>query len=155
MREAQFPSDTADSFVEGLKTDFTLIPQSTIDNANSYGLNDIFREKMKSKIEYFNTNKSNPNDDHIERLKQGLINTKNQVIDTAEVLSDRGDKINLIVKKADSLSQDSRGFYSGAKNVRLAAQRRKIMITVALVVVCLLVIYLILGWACGFKFEKC
>lgn len=155
MREYQFPSDTADSFVESIKSDFAKIPFSTVQNAIAYGLNDMFQQTMRQKIEYFNANKSNPNDEHIEKLKQGLIDTKNAVIDTADVLSARGEKINLIVKKADSLADDSRAYYSGAKNVRIVAQRRKILMTVGLVVIGLLTIYFIVVMCCGFKFDSC
>lgn len=58
---------------------------------------------------YFNTHLDDS--DSVARLKKGIIEYKDTVLQTAEVLGERGEKINLIVKKADGLRTESVNYF--------------------------------------------
>jgi hypothetical protein len=108
--DKQFPQETAFAFLEDLRKMFfdTFTPQQ-IENAIAYSLNTSFKEKIKGRMDYYNRNTNVG--DSVSQLKKGVINMKDDVLDASDVLSQRGEKINLIVKKADSLRQESNSFY--------------------------------------------
>ena len=100
---------------------------------------------MKNKFIFYNNNKDVP-DEQLNSLKEKLVVMKDQVINANNLLNERGDKINLIVKKAETLTlQDtSRSFYSSSKKVSLAARMKKIKIY--LFIGGALIILLIIGY---------
>lgn len=52
----------------------------------------------------------------MSKLKDGVINMKDNVLQAHEMLMERGEKINLIVKKADNLKTESGNYF---KHVRV------------------------------------
>lgn len=77
------------------------------------------------------------------KLKKILIDEKNVMLEISDVLKERGGKIELIVKKGETLSQESNTFYHSYKNVHGAERKKKIMYDVASTVVIIVVIYII------------
>lgn len=153
--DEQYKPEQAFAFIESIKNEFLqTISKATLQNATSYSLNSQFQDKLRLKMEYYEKNSETVNDE-VSKLKKALIDEKNVVLEVSEVLRERGEKVELIVKKAETLTQESNTFYKSARNVYRAERRKKIMITIALAVVILLVIYLICGIACGWGFEKC
>jgi hypothetical protein len=108
--DKQFPQDTAFAFLEDLRKMFldTFSPKE-LENAIAYSLNTSFKDKIKGRMDYYNRNLGVG--DSMTQLKKGVMDMKNDVLDASDVLSVRGEKINLIVKKADSLRQESSSFY--------------------------------------------
>ena len=98
---------------------------------------------MKNKFIFYNNNKDVP-DEQLNSLKEKLVVMKDKIIETNDLLKDRGDKINLIVKKAETLQDTSRSFYSSSKKVSLAARMKKIKIY--LFIAGALIILLIIGY---------
>jgi uncharacterized coiled-coil DUF342 family protein len=109
-----FPSETALAFLEELRATFSdSYSPKELENALAYSLNTSFKDKIKGKMEYYN--KHTDVGDSITKLKKGIEDMKNSIVDASDVLSQRGEKINLIVKKADSLRQESASYYGGVK----------------------------------------
>jgi hypothetical protein len=110
LGEKQFPQETAFAFLEDLRKMFldSFTPKE-LENAIAYSLNTSFKDKIKGRMDYYNRNINQG--DSITQLKKGVMDMKNDVLDASDVLSARGEKINLIVKKADSLRQESSSFY--------------------------------------------
>jgi vesicle-associated membrane protein 7 len=114
MSDNKFPSKTAFTFLDEMKINFLQTVQpSLIDKAISYSLNSQFSDSMKAKIEYFNKNPDSQ--DALTQLKMNVIESQKVLLDTHEALTDRGDKINLIVRKASTLRRESTMYYSSVR----------------------------------------
>lgn len=110
MCDNKFPPETAFAFLEELKTVFfDTFNLKDIENAISYSLNTGFKDTIKSRMDYYNKNLEAG--DNISKLKKGVIDFKDNVLNASDVLAQRGEKINLIVKKAETLKQESFSYY--------------------------------------------
>ncbi len=106
MCDNKLSQDTAFSYLEEIKTLFTdTFSPKEIDSAISYSLNDRFKDSMKGKMNYFNANLNES--DRVSQLKKGVMEYKDNVLQANDILMERGEKINLIVRKADNLRTES------------------------------------------------
>ncbi len=115
MCDNKFPQETALAFLEDLKKIFLRkFTPSDIDKAIVYSFNNDkeFKNEMIKRMEYYNSNIDKG--DNISELKQGVLQFKDNVLDASDILSQREEKISLIVRKADQLRHDSSTYY---KNV--------------------------------------
>jgi hypothetical protein len=111
--DKDYPSESAFLYLDSLRSAFLeKFSQKEIEQAIAYSLNQVFKDKLKVQMDYFNQNKS---DDSVSQLKRGINDLKNDVLDASGILTQRGDKINLIVKKADMLRQESSAYYKNVK----------------------------------------
>ena len=65
-------------------------------------------------------------DENVHELKENLLSMNKQVIESSELVNERGDQIQLIVNKAEKLSQDSHNFADTTKRVKRLEKWRKI-----------------------------
>ncbi len=104
------------------------------------------------KFEYFNENKD-VSDDKLEKLKNEMGKMKDEILEASGLLSERGEKIQVLDEKADILSRDSNTYYIQSKRVKKAELMKKIKYYIGIAVLVLLIIYLIIGFTCGFGFQ--
>ena len=128
MAEQDYPKATIIGCLDSIQNEFKKKYSSyNFDSTPSYGLNQEFRMILKNKFDFYNKNKD-VTDEQLSSLKDKLLDMKDKIIETNDLLKDRGDKINLIVKKAETLQDTSRSFYSSSKKVSFAARMKKIKI---------------------------
>ncbi len=110
MCDNKLSQDTAFSYLEELKNQlFDTFSVREIENAIAYTLNDRFKDMIRGKMNYYNAHLNDS--DNVNKLKKGVIEYKDTVLQANEVLMERGEKINLIVKKADNLKQESVNYF--------------------------------------------
>jgi vesicle-associated membrane protein 7 len=144
MTEQNYPKATVIGCLDSIQTEFKKKYSTyNFDSTPSYGLNQEFSSILKNKFIFYNNNKDVP-DEQLNSLKEKLVVMKDKIIETNDLLKDRGDKINLIVKKAETLQDTSRSFYSSSKKVSLAARMKKIKIY--LFIAGAIIILLIIGY---------
>ena len=147
-----YPKEGALGCLQSIKREFVSSYEGRdFDGELNYGLNDEFKEKLKLKFEYFNEHKE-VTDDKLEQLRDDLVLMKDEILNASGLLDERGDKIKVLDDKADILSRDSNAYYRQSKRVKQAEQCKKIKIYVGFSLVCLVVVYLIIGVSCGFDF---
>ena len=78
---------------------------------------------------------------------------KDSVISASGLLDERGDKLNVIVQKADDLANYSDNFFTTARKVRRAECMKKVRLYIIIGVVLLLIIYVIIGLTCSWDFK--
>ena len=128
MAEQDYPKATVIGCLDSIQNEFKKKYSSyNFDSTPSYGLNQEFGMILKNKFDFYNKNK-NVTDEQLNSLKEKLLDMKDKIIETNDLLKDRGDKINLIVKKAETLQDTSRSFYSSSKKVSWAAKMKKMKI---------------------------
>ena len=95
------------------------------------------------KYEYYTKNPEAV-DEHVEELKNVVLAFKNQVIQAAEVLNERGEDLNKLSDQSKLLEQDSYSFKKGAIEVRRTECKRKIWYIIAIVLVIGIIIGIII-----------
>jgi hypothetical protein len=110
LREKNFPEKTAYAFLEDMKENFLeKISIQDYKEAIPNGLNARFRDTIKSRMEYY---RKNPEDiDKLSLLRKTLNESKNEILRTDDILSERSEKLNLIVNKAEEMKTESRSYY--------------------------------------------
>ncbi len=106
MCDRRLNQESAFAYLDEIKTVFhNVFSQKEINASISYALNDKFKDNIKEKMNYYNSNLNES--DNISKLKKGMIEFKDNVLEANEVLMERGEKIQLMVKKADNLVTES------------------------------------------------
>ena len=124
---------------------FKLYPTSNdFSNEPQYCLNDKFQRIVYEKMQKYNADSTNL-DENVSALKENLLSMNKQIISTSEIVNERGDKINLIVEKAEKLSQDSTVFADTTKRVKRLEKWRKIrMYLIIFIIIAVIIIFLII-----------
>ena len=159
MTYKTFPKEVGSSFLESIKREFeTVFPRLDLSKQDSFGLNDNFKDRLKSKMESFSSSGTTQIQEigHLDQLKEGLIDMKNKVIEASDLLDARGEKLQLIVQKSEQLSENSVGFYRGSQKVRKKVMMQRIKMIILIVLLALIAIYVVVGLFCGYPFyHKC
>ena len=144
--ENSFPQEAAivclDKTIEEFFKNFST--QTDYSNEPQYCLNNQFQRKLFEKMQKYNSN-SNILDENINELKENLLSMNKQVIESSELVNERGDQIQLIVNKAEKLSQDSHNFADTTKKVKRLEKWRKIKMYIiigAIILALILFIYI-------------
>lgn len=115
--DGEFPKDTAFIFLEEISDLlFEKFTSSEIKKEKAFSkvFGDIFNPILKDKMLYY---KNNPEaTDSLRELKKGVINYRDNVIKANDILMERGEKITLVVQKANSLKTGSEVYYSSVSH---------------------------------------
>ena len=144
MTQNSYPIPAAGACIESLRKEL----KDSLEGRNfsvlgKYGLNSELRDKLKMKYEYYTKNPEAV-DEHVEELKNVVLAFKNQVIQAAEVLNERGEDLNKLSDQSKLLEQDSYSFKKGAIEVRRTECKRKIWYIIAIVLVIGIIIGIII-----------
>jgi len=82
----------------------------------------------------------------IEIVKKSMMNNIDQVVE-------RGENLEVLINKSDSLNQNSYRFNNQAKVLRKKLCRRNFLKGILVLIVILLIIYIIIGSTCGFDLS--
>ena len=117
--KVDLPKSKISSFAKALDTTTSyLFSDEQIENAYSYSLNKEFQPIIRQKLNYYNKNLDLKRNATLNKLKENLLETKNALIETTETLNERGERINLIMKKAETLKGDSKVYFDNAKKIK-------------------------------------
>ena len=111
----------------------------------SYSFNTEFKDVLKGKLEYYNS-KAEKSKDSINKLKESIVETKGVLLNSQDILGQRGDKVNLIVQKADLLRMDSNSYLENAQKLKKYIMWRRIKqlcILIVIVITIVLIFYLL------------
>ena len=145
--EKSYPQEAAIVCLEKTIEQFFKTFQNQIDFSNytQYGLNNQFQKSLSEIMQKYNSD-SKDLDDSISSLKENLLSMHKQVISTSEIINERGDKIQMIVEKAEELSHDSMVFADTASRIKRIEKWRRIRIYVILIVVIIIIIVFLIIW---------
>ena len=149
MASNDYPKETGIGCLESVKKEF----QSTYPGRENFGgirfgLDDELREKLEMKFNYYNKN-PNCTDEILQKLHEEIVNMKDEVINSLELLNERGGKLELVSEKAENLAEDSQQLKVKAKNVRKSEWRRKLIVTGGIILVILILVYVIVCISCS------
>jgi vesicle-associated membrane protein 7 len=110
MCDDKLTQDSAFAYLEDLKSSFLqTFNTREIESAYAYSLNEKFKDNIRGKMNYYNANLNES--DSVSKLKKGVMDYKDNILQANDILMERGEKINLIVRKADNLRTESMNYY--------------------------------------------
>ena len=90
----------------------------------------------------------------MKKLHDEIVNMKDVVVNSLELLNERGAKMELVSEKAENLAEDSQQLKVKAKNVRKSEWKRKLYITGGIILVILILVYVVVCISChSFTFQ--
>jgi len=141
------------AFLGELQRRFTSTPSSSsVSDVPAHGLQGSFSPVISELMDTYNTA---PPADELNRARGELDQVKNIMVQNVEQILSRGERIELLVDKTDSIAHQSTAFRRGARTVRRQQfwKNQKIVILSALVALVLL--WIIVAQFCGAGLNQC
>ena len=150
MAENNYPIDTAFEFLDVIKENFEkTFTKIEINQAYAYSFNNKFKYIIQSKMNYYNEHTLTKNENQLNLLKEGLINTKTELLNSQKFLDERNEKMELIVFKAENMKNDSTLYYKESKKLKNKVKYNKILnriiftLGIILVIICIIIFFLL------------
>ncbi len=103
-------------FLAELQRRFTSLPSSSsVADVPAHGMQGTFGPVIEELMETYNTS---PPVDELERAKNELNQVKDIMVQNVEQILSRGERIDLLVDKTDSMANQATAFRRGARTVR-------------------------------------
>ena len=104
VTDINYPNSTAFEFLNVLVNSFrTQYKEEDIKQAYSYSYNNLFKKTIKTKVAYYNTNLDSKDLTNLDRLKDSLLDMKNNLVETVQTLNMRESELSHNVEKAEDL----------------------------------------------------
>ncbi|GAA0152286.1 hypothetical protein Leryth_012093 [Lithospermum erythrorhizon] len=140
-------------FLEDIHQKFVRTYGRTVLNAQAYAMNDDFSRVLAQQIEYYS---NDPNADRLNRLKGEMSQVRNVMVENIDKVLDRGDRLELLVDKTADMQGNTFRFRKQTRRLRSAVWWRNVKLTVALIVLLLVIVYVVLAFAChGITLPSC
>jgi hypothetical protein len=150
VTDLNYPSSTAYEFLNELVKDFrTQYKEKEIKEAYSYSYNNSFKKATKTRVTYYNNNLDSKDLTSLDRLKDSLLDMKNNLVETVQTLNLRETELSHNVEKAEELKEKVDELLINArkaKKVEINNSPYKKLIPVAITI---FTIYCILAIMCG------
>ncbi|EJT45903.1 vesicle-associated membrane protein [Trichosporon asahii var. asahii CBS 8904] len=120
----------------------------TVQAAGDHGLDDFESELSKQYTEA-------PPADPLKQARSDLDNVKDIMVQNIDSILQRGERLDLLVDKTDTLAGQAYAFRRGARAVRRQQWWKNTKITVLTGVVCVFILYLLFANWCGLTLGHC
>ena len=127
------------------RTDFSSLP--------AYGAA-AFNSQLKTLLVEYGTTKSGK-DDAFANVQSEIDNVRGIMTENIERVLERGERIDLLVDKTDRLGGSARDFRVRSRGLRRRMWWKNMKLMVLLGVVCVFLVYLLVGFGCGLPGEYC
>ncbi|KAK5117339.1 hypothetical protein LTR62_005956 [Meristemomyces frigidus] len=122
-----------------VRTEFASLP--------AYGAA-AFNAQLKSLMVEYGTTKAGK-DDAFANVQNEIENVRGIMTENIERVLERGERIDLLVDKTDKLGGSARDFRVRSKGLRRKMWWKNVRMMVLLAVVCVFLVYLLVGFGCG------
>ncbi|KAF9223119.1 VAMP synaptobrevin-like protein [Gyrodon lividus] len=137
------------TFLVELQRKFTELPSSSsaaLSSTPAYGLQGTFSPVIASLMHTYNTS---PPIDEVARAQAELNQVKDIMVQNVEQILNRGERIELLVDKTDTMATQATAFRRGARTVRRQMWWRNSKVLGLSVLVALVLLYIIVAQFCG------
>ncbi|KAJ9114551.1 hypothetical protein QFC20_001425 [Naganishia adeliensis] len=115
-------------------------------------LQDELEDELEALMYQYSTN---PPNDPLKQAQTDLNNVKDIMVQNIDAVLARGERIELLVDKTDSMAGQAHAFRRGARNVRRQMWWKNTRIMMLSGVVCILLLYLFVAQFCGAGLGSC
>jgi len=142
------------AFLVDLQRKFTSVPSSStsLSSLPAYGLQGTFSPTISSLMNTYNTA---PPVDELTRAQTELNQVKDIMVQNVEQILSRGERIELLVDKTDTMANQATAFRRGARSVRRQMWWKNSKILALSALVGLVLLWLIVAQFCGAGLNQC
>lgn len=135
------------SFLQDIKQRFlAAYSKDRIETALAFGMNE-FSKVIAKQMEFYS---SNPNADRIRQVHGEIEQVKDVMVHNIERVLERGERIELLVDKTDTLNQRAFAFKKRSTALKRSMWWKNTKLMILLIFVIILIFYFIIASACGF-----
>ena len=145
LSDASFSRKKAFACLLDMKKEFNdKITPLQIRQAISFGFQRQFSDFLKEKMIYYSENQ-----DNLDKLIDKVDVTKNIMIENVEKIFERGEKIEILVKKSQDMKGESSHLKSRAQKLKFKKRCENMRTKIILGIVLMIIVYFIMVFACG------
>lgn len=148
ITDDDFERSQAFQFLESVKEKFIRQFGERAQNAIPYSMNTEFSLVICSEIKRHNTPEQR-DPDRISSLQEEVDQVKDIMVANIDSIVERGEKLDLLVDKTETLSSNAVTFKITSRNLQRAMWWKNIKMTVGVAVAVIVIIYFIVSMSCG------
>jgi len=153
MTDVNFAKRRAYAFLIDIRNTFITKFGEAWKNALALSMNAQFSRVLEAKMNYFSYD---PNSDKITAVQAEIDQLKMVTTEMIEQIIERNEKINILVEKTQTLSDDTYKFKDKTKVLKWKLWWRNIKCWICICCILLVVIFCVIWFACGFpNFKDC
>mmetsp|Transcript_19263 Transcript_19263/g.45040 ORF Transcript_19263/g.45040 Transcript_19263/m.45040 type:complete len:219 (-) Transcript_19263:216-872(-) len=153
MADEEFGRRIPFMFLDDVKSRFNATYGDRGRTALAYAMNEDFSRVLMKQMEYYS---SNPNADKLNRVKGDIDEVKSVMVQNIEKVLERGDRIELLVDRTESLNQHAVKFKKQSTQLKRAMWWKNAKLMGVLAVVVGVIIFIVIASACGgLSFPSC
>ena len=122
------------------------LPSSSSSSTPAYGMQGTFSPTIATLMHTYNTS---PPTDEVARAQAELNQVKDIMVQNVEQILSRGERIELLVDKTDTMATQATAFRRGARTVRRQMWWKNTKILALCILVALIFLYIIVAQFCG------
>ena len=150
VTDLNYPSATAYEFLNQLVNTFrSQYNEEEIKEAYSYSFSNSFKKTIKTNVSYYNTNLDSKDLTNLDRLKDSLLDMKNNLVETVQTLHLRETELSHNVEKAEELKEKTDELLINARKAKKAEINNSPYKKLIPVIITIVVVYCILAIMCG------
>jgi len=153
ISDDSFDRTTAFTYLNEIKKRFTKTYQSRVDTALPFAMQSEFSRVMASEMRRF-SNPSSKND-NMQRVEEEINDLKGIMVNNIDSIAQRGEKLELLVEKADNLNDTSMTFKKSSRSLARAMFMKNLKMIVAICLIILVLILIIVFASCGTDWSTC
>lgn len=152
LADAEFPRRICFLFLDDIKNNFLDRYGQVVNTVIAFGVNAEFAEILKNRMNYFNTD---PNADKLQAIRSSVDQVRNIMVENIDKVLARGEKVELLVKKSEVMSEQAVSMRKRAVQVRRKMWFQNIKLYVVGGCVFLFLFLLLLMSICSPDFSEC
>lgn len=139
------------NFLEDMKQRFTDTYGERAHTAIAFAMSNDFGKIIQKQMEFFNSSSA----DSFAQVNNKLDDVKNIMVKNIEMVLERGEKLELLVDKADKLQSEAFKFERQSKSLKNAMYWRRIKLFALIFFVVALLIWILSAIICDIDYSKC
>ena len=148
--DINYPNSTAFEFLNVLVNTFrSQYKEEDIRQACSYAYNNTFKKTTKEKVTYYNKNLDSKDLTNLDRLKDSLLDMKNNLVETVQTLSVRESELSHSVEKAEDLKSKTDELLINARKAKKLEKENTPFKKIIPFVIGAIVVYCVFAIMCG------
>ena len=148
--DINYPNSTAFEFLNVLVKAFrSQYKEEDIRQAYSNSYNNTFKKAIKEKVTYYNKNLDSKDLTNLDRLKDSLLDMKNNLVETVQTLSVRESELSHNVEKAEDLKSKTDELLINARKAKKLEKENTPFKKIIPFVIGAIVVYCVFAIMCG------
>jgi vesicle-associated membrane protein 7 len=153
MTTDQFPRRIAFTFLNDVQSQFTgTYPPEAVETALAFAFNEGFSRTLADRMDYYS---HDPNADKLQAARAQVESTKHAMIENIDKILGRGERIDLLVARTETLNEHSFKFKEQSKKLKCAILVKSIRFWIIIGIIAIFLLWLALSLVCGFSFDQC